>query len=361
MSNENRSLQHIERIEICDVEQKLADTLGNKFGLRFMEYRNNWYKTLDYANSSYVPNYPLTVGVELLNKCNFTCSMCYTTKYKGPKIVIEEETVDKIFKGFGRHEMPSIMFGMGEEPLLYKNFRNIIDLSINAGIMDIFVFTNGLLLNEEMSNFLVDRGISRVYISLDAATPETFLKIRGKNELERVEKNIASLLRIRAEKKAELPIVRVSFCVQPDNAHEKYSFIKKWEKVVDHIDFQTMLNFSAVDEMAEIAEEKRMEPVLTPNVPNPQCPQPFYMATVWANGDVSPCCTFHGKNIPIGNIRENSLGEIWNGTKANEIRQQFLKGEINIICQECLSNRESHSTTDKQKDSLQSQSAQVAK
>lgn len=339
MANKKLNLQHIERIDTCDVEERLAETIGVKFGQRFSDYRDNWYKTLDYASTDYVPEFPLTVGVELLNKCNFSCSMCYTSIYEGPKIVIEEEVLDNLLKEFEDNEMPALMFGMGEEPLLYKDIKRVIERAQKAGVMEVFLFTNGLLLTEEMSAFLIDQGVSRVYVSLDAATPKTFEKIRGKNELSRVEANIHTFLKIRKEKGADLPIIRTSFCVQPDNIHEKEQFIEKWKNVVDHIDFQTRIDFSAVDRMSEIPHAERLRPTGNSDLKEPKCPQPFYMVTVWANGDVSPCCTFHGKNLAIGNVHQDTLKNIWNGEKANEIRRQFLENDPNIICQECISNR----------------------
>ena len=76
------------------------------------------------------------------------------------------------------------------------------------------------------------------------------------------------------------------------------------------------------------------------------CKAPFHSATVYADGSVIPCCTFQGKNLTLGNINgipelnipAQSLKELWNGEKINELREQFRTGKLNIVCQYCLNH-----------------------
>ena len=74
------------------------------------------------------------------------------------------------------------MFGAGDEPLMFSGIDKMWDTANSSGIMDIFIFTNGTYLNEEMRKKILDHNVSRVYISLDAATEETYAKIRLNNK-----------------------------------------------------------------------------------------------------------------------------------------------------------------------------------
>ena len=47
-----------------------------------------------------------------------------------------------------------------------------------AEIMDQFLFTNGTLLNEKNSNLILKSSLTRLFISIDAATNETYDKVR---------------------------------------------------------------------------------------------------------------------------------------------------------------------------------------
>jgi radical SAM protein with 4Fe4S-binding SPASM domain len=337
---------HISRTSRKDIESVLADALGARFGGKFAAYRTDYHKVLDSDRSGFLPPMPITVGLELLNKCNFKCVMCLTPKLNDPKVVISDATIAKILDECRSLSVPALMFGMGEEPLLHKGFLEVLNKAEAAGIMDIFLFTNGLLLNERIAEALVRAGTPRVFISIDAATPETFLKIRGSRDLEKIEENVKRLVVIRDRAGSALPIVRVSFCVQPANKAERAAFIEKWENVVDHVDIQEMHDFSRVQEMGALSEAERFEAGAVAD-PELRCHQPWEKLTIWSNGDVSPCCTFHGKNLIVGSVHRQTVGEIWNGEKIGEVRRQLANGTLNPVCRVCLENRDAESFEDR--------------
>lgn len=341
---------HIKRVNRVDVEEILAEGAGKTFGDRFRTYRENYHRTLEYEKTDYLPDFPVTVGLELLNRCNLECIMCHTSHRAGPKVVVSEETIERILAECEQRQLSAIMFGMGEEPLLYKNIGEVIDKAKTAGIMDIFLFTNGTLLTEERCRQIVEQQVTRVMVSVDAAETRTYDKIRVRNgkmqpigvdRLEELENNIKRLIRIRDEMGSILPVVRVSFVVQPLNVGEVDAFTEKWKDVVDFIDFQEWANHGTIDILAKLSEEERWRRrPLSDKVRRAHCPAPFNYLTVWATGEVSPCCSFQGKNLFVGNIHERSLKEIWDGEKMTEIRDQFRTGELNIVCQNCLGNKD---------------------
>lgn len=55
------------------------------------------------------------------------------------------------------------------------------------------------------------------------------------------------------------------------------------------------------------------------------CKRPFTSCEITSMGDVIVCC-FDWLPLIIGNIRENTLQEIWNGEKANALRSTILDG-----------------------------------
>jgi radical SAM protein with 4Fe4S-binding SPASM domain len=329
---------HIERVSEDDIEKILETEQIPKFGERFRQYRQQYIETIAGVKTASGVQSPITLGIELLNKCNFKCSMCLTPSLDEPKIVIPETVQESLINQIRDQKIPAVMFGMGEEPLLFKNFVSFVRKISDAGVMDIFLFTNGLLMNEAISTALVDMPITRVYFSIDAATPETFKRVRGKDELERVESNIKNFLRIKQIKGSRLPITRVSFCLTEQNKHEKEAFINKWRPLVDHVDIQTVHDFSRVTEMSKLSPQELFRSG-DEDVEGSYCGQPWEKLTVWANGDVSPCCTFHGKNLIIGNINFQTISELWNSDKINQVRKQLSSGKLNPVCHECLSKR----------------------
>jgi len=371
-SNSETRPSYIKRVERINPEKQLTGILSKKFGQRFKDYRKEYFKILDNKNNNYdhVPDYPLNVLVEVVNKCNLECIMCLSSHRKGATKVISNETISKLLTEFKENNLPALMFGAGDEPLMFSDIDQMWKEANLSGIMDIFIFTNGTLLNEDMCKKILEHEVSRVYISLDAATEETYQKIRltnkkineevtgnqklkiineEQNSLQSIENNIKKLIEMRDARNLELPQIRVSYTVQYKNKHEINMFKEKWENVVDFIEFQETQNiqFDKLATLSETERWKRRQPMYKKNYKK-DCKAPFHSATVWADGSVIPCCTFQGKNLTLGNINgipelgipAQSVKELWNGEKINELREQFRTGELNIVCQSCLNARQ---------------------
>jgi radical SAM protein with 4Fe4S-binding SPASM domain len=324
------------------VEEKLMRNQLPKFGPKFAEYRARYAESLNYDKNDFKSDFPVTVHIELVNRCNLSCIMCYTANHKGEKHTLSIEQMEKLGEEIKEHQLPAMIVGLGSEALLYKDFREVINICQASGVMDTFLYTNGVLLTRETSEFLVKSGVTRLHVSLDAATPETYLKIRGKPELERIEKNIETFLEVRKSLGSELPILRLAFCVQPENVHEREAFQKKWEHIVDRVDFQLMAPETQVDSVKDGAVDiKQTAGFFHPELlEKPWCSLPFNSLSVWADGSVTPCCAFMGKNLPVGSIKTQTLHEIWHGSEIEKIRNEFRTGKLNPSCELCIAGRD---------------------
>lgn len=65
----------------------------------------------------------------------------------------------------------------------------------------------------------------------------------------------------------------------------------------------------------------------------PYCLMPWIHLHIANNGVAKACCV---ANIPLGNINEENLEEIWHGAAINSLRQKFLKGEPDKRCAQCI-------------------------
>ena len=55
---------------------------------------------------------------------------------------------------------------------------------------------------------------------------------------------------------------------------------------------------------------------------------------------MGPCCNLTGKKIPIGNIKDSTIEEMWNGAKMNEVRNGLMKNSQIKVCQACIESQE---------------------
>ena len=58
------------------------------------------------------------------------------------------------------------------------------------------------------------------------------------------------------------------------------------------------------------------------------CEFPWTSTTVMAEGNVVPCTQISNNEIVLGNVKENSLKNIWNGEKYNELRKMHITGNF---------------------------------
>jgi len=68
--------------------------------------------------------------------------------------------------------------------------------------------------------------------------------------------------------------------------------------------------------------------------PKRVCFAPWTHIFIGWSGDVFLCCMARGKTEPLGNLRGQSIAEVWNGQAYRAIRQQF-QNEMPKVCHRC--------------------------
>ena len=64
------------------------------------------------------------------------------------------------------------------------------------------------------------------------------------------------------------------------------------------------------------------------------CIMPWVHLHVWPNGNVFPCC-IADSDYPLGNLKNNTLEEIWNSPDLKKIRTELINGEKPSVCSRC--------------------------
>jgi radical SAM protein with 4Fe4S-binding SPASM domain len=305
-----------------------------KFGPRWTEYRQRW------ANASKretLEDFPLFVRFERQFKCNGRCKMCVhghldlvqDYSYKG---TMSFDTYKRLVDECAEHNCPSIGVSQTNEPLLDPDVIERIQYATDKGIMDIHLNTNAFLLSEEMANRILDTGVTRICFSLDAITKETYDKIRIGLDYDRVHANIYRFLDLRAKRGAALPLVRISFLLQEDNAHELDAFREYWTDKVDYVSVQRYIPISPFnDERSHAISE-------APIQGEQKCSYPWESLFIHGDGTVVPCAAHRARHISVGNIHKNTIHEIWHSQAINELREALRSGNLKDtkLCESCL-------------------------
>jgi radical SAM protein with 4Fe4S-binding SPASM domain len=225
----------------------------------------------------------------------------------------------------------AVPYGVGE-PLLNPEIYDMIayckKCSIPTGIS-----TNATILTEDAGRKLIEAGLDYIILAFDGATRETFEKYRKGADYDKVRNNILAFLRIKKEMRSQI------FCIiqvikLKDNAKELPEVVRMWQ-------------VEGVNEVRIKKDEVHNEGSAIPgdNGSRPPLRHPCYL--LWRgpmymhyDGTVFPCCYIY-PNEPIGNLKKNTLTEIWNSEKMVRLRQAHIDGDLSgyHACQNCPAAR----------------------
>ena len=146
-----------------------------------------YFESVD--TGSDVPEHePVCLYLETTNRCNLLCTTC-------PRTYEElEPPADMSWKLFTSivDQIPrlhrAVLHGVGE-PMLVKNLPRMVRYLKDRGTYVLFN-TNGTVLNERNGRALIEAELDELRVSFDAATPESYRAIRGKNYFNRILKNV---------------------------------------------------------------------------------------------------------------------------------------------------------------------------
>ncbi len=263
---------------------------------------------------------PEILQIESTNLCNAKCVFC-------PRDLMERKQGIMDMSLYQRVVDEAISLGI-RHVRLHNYGESLIDRLIvekvryakSKGIAEVGLISNGSLLAEPMARALVDAGLDAINISVDAAGKEAFERTRVGLKYDRVMENIDGLVRVRNERGATHPKLILSF-VRQENSEEERAFIDKWSRVADKVHVTELHNWAGTLHSHS-------------NIRFP-CYRPWLTLTVLWDGRVSLCCADFDGRVILGNVRTQTIEEIWNGEPFRATRRAHLEHGGPDICQAC--------------------------
>lgn len=322
-------------IRVHNIESREKDfesILHGHFGERYRRYRQMWQRAE--KGLERFP-FPLFLVVETVNTCNLNCIMCFRKRRSGAKNkVMPQARFRQIIEEAQRHECPSINLNYNNEPLLDPHIAERVRQAREKGFIDIRINTNATLLTADMSEALIDAGLTRLSVSLDAATADTYHAIRRGGNYRQVIQNVDHFISIRRKKKVDLPLLRCTFVRIRENENELDAFAEQWQGKADYVSIQSYIPHTSAK------EARRHQPVDLSTCLDRTCSQPFERLVIDVDGFVYPCCSpqAYNKDMCLGNIDLQSLKTIWESEGCRSIRQMMIERtwQNSEACRNCL-------------------------
>jgi len=186
---------------------------------------HNWQEMLE--GKSHLESTPPTLGIDMYGVCNVKppcvyCEWDISKEMEGDNVdaPFTRETLEEWGETFS-HSSTLVNCSIGE-PFMMKNLDEIFDIYGDGG-KALEMTTNGQILTDRNIEKLLDREID-LYISLDAATSETYAQLRN-DTLERILANLRRLIAAKGGRDG-LPRVHLVFMPMKCNVHELEAFVE---------------------------------------------------------------------------------------------------------------------------------------
>ncbi|MFA7658592.1 MAG: radical SAM protein [Candidatus Gastranaerophilaceae bacterium] len=348
---------------------------------KLFDIARNSYAGLSYNNKLGRALMPLRYFFELTYLCNLNCPYCYV----GEERKKNELTTGEWFKIIDQIPWYSFVTLVGGEPLIRKDFIEILERVAEKTFGKLNVVTNGILINDEIIDAFIRTKMMLLSVSLDGYG-ENHDKNRGKEGI--FDKIISNLDKLNSKKglsKFNRPMIDIKTIVLENNLDDlpqlyklcndmnfdflSVSFLrnndlkqnsilresfgeefyaqkypikpyfdmehfKEVYKEIEGIKGKTKIRFSPkfegtdalekIERFFSYPEDKPVQEIYK------SCLYPFSNMMINPQGDVYPCLS-----LKIGNVKEKSLREVFNEPKFCCFRKNLKASGVFEACQMC--------------------------
>jgi len=309
---------------------------------------------------------PNHIEIEITTCCNLKCAICEQRYWKEKPRSMTFDEFKHIINEFPKLKWVGLA-GIGSN-FVHPRFMKILEYLKKKNIYVEFVDHLNDATEEKLKK-IIELGVDRVTISMDAFKKETYESIKIGAKYENVINNIKSFIRLKKEMGSPLPEIMFRFILTKKNIAEAPAYLDfinslgSFQDLGDGsmIEFAGLLSFEEIsdyllDEMPPDLVKTLREKAKKHNLPitfthqHPQGRRPRYTCAAWvepfifATGDVISCCATNENNQrdfqrtqSFGNIFEKSMKEIWNSPKYKNFRKNVprINGEIYPSCRNC--------------------------
>ena len=284
-----------------------------------------------------LPYLPAFVAIEPTNYCNYKCLMCPQSSEKSDSILrgfMSDDVFNKVIDEIKTYAF-EVFIQLGGEPLLHNKLIDFIKQAKNQGLIT-GISTNASLLDRDFAKRIISSGLDKLFITFTDKGKERYDKIWQGGVYENVKKNIIEFLNSKkGQQNPRVTLQIVKFFGEDDVLTPDKVFLEEWKRRgVDSFSpvWATYWAGDFKDEAMFRYKEAPRDDYYRP------CGAIWRSLVVYWDGSISPCCNDLTRNYILGNIKENSIRELWNGEKMAGLREALVKKRYKEIklCRNCL-------------------------
>jgi pyruvate-formate lyase-activating enzyme len=264
--------------------------------------------------------FPRKLMVQTTSGCNSSCVFCPHRLYRDrlPQGEMDDELYRRIVAEAGEHpDVACLNLFLMNEPLMDPRIVERIELARRFNPRaEISLWTNGVALSAERGALLLSSPLTSLGVSLHAQRAETYRRLTGRTDFHRVLRNVVRFVEERNARRPDVTLVLRFVSAAQMEPGEQDELLAFWGEADVTLD---------IDE----GHLGRAGNLPAPGAP----PEPHRwmagcqalggpkQAHVLFDGQVVLCCMDYGRTSSLGDLRRESLAQVWGGPR----RRRYLE------------------------------------
>ncbi len=312
----------------------------------------------------FVPSTYGLIQIEPTSRCNLRCRTCL--RASNPEQWQERDLPFTLFRHLSKEfkQTDTIHLQGWGEPLVLGSFIRYLETAKKSGCRVSFT-TNGQIMDRDLAVSLIRSGVDGITFSMAGATAEVQDPLRGSGSFACLQSSIAILAAAKKNAHSKSPVLGISYLLTPATikelpravswcrqygisllagVHLTHAADKEQQRLqLFPIHDNRIRNVVRKAHVLALFSGVRLElPPFQPTVAPVCAKNPIHNLSIAADGSVAPCVFL---NAPVnsdvqwlgkdritgstpyifGNIKKESLADIWNSTAYREFRSCFVK------------------------------------
>lgn len=287
----------------------------------------------------------MSISIEPTTSCNLRCPECPSglRSFTRPTGMLNDVLFRKIIDELAP-TLSYLTFYFQGEPYLHPRFLDMVSYASGKGIYTA-TSTNAHFLHEQAAFNTVRSGLDRLIVSIDGTTQEAYESYRIGGSLDKVLKGTENVISAKKKLRSSTPHVVFQFLVVGPNEHQIPQVRQLAKKVgVDQLVLKTAQVYDFENGSPFIPEQQRYSRYKqgadgrwsVKNALADHCWKMWHSCVITWDGKVVPCCFDKDAHFVLGDLKEKSFADIWQGEAYHRFRAQLLSSRSDIeMCRNC--------------------------
>jgi radical SAM protein with 4Fe4S-binding SPASM domain len=289
------------------------------------------------ASFEEVPPFPREIFLDLTSFCNHACVFCSNPLIKNKK-TMEPEMVHRVLQEAYDCGVRDIGLYATGESFLVKDLGKYVALAKKIGFEYMFLTSNGALATPDRAKEVLDAGLDSIKFSISAGTRETYKRVQGRDDFDKVIENLKWISNYRKtsglQYRIYVTMVYTKFTESEVNILRDIvvPYIDEWDPHPLNNQCGNLYENNKLGFIEAGSPRARGKVEI--------CFQPFKGFTITPEGYVSACVLDYSKDLIVGDLSKTSLKDIWSGEVYKDFRRRHLcKNLKGLICNNCMYNQ----------------------